>query len=328
MFRKLLVPLDGSPLAEEALGRAAAIARATGAELELVLVHHPFPSEAFEDAPWNAEEWTVERDYLDSMADEVAAGASVAVKRTILKGDPIESLCLHATEANADLIVMTSHGRTGLSRAWLGSVADGVIRRSSVPVLMLRAAEGKRERFAAHKLFSRVLVTLDGSSYSAEVIPAVEALATCCHAGVWVLRAVRPVPVLSPEAGIPFTYTPMYVNDEATQGLVRDAEAYVAEVARRIREETSVEVEANVIVAHNVAPAILDYARAHQIDLIAMATHGRGASRLLVGSVADKVLRGSDVPLLVYRPLEVVARSARGGRATNGRAPLLTSDAS
>src|SRR5215472_16436280 len=118
VFRKLLVPLDRSSLAEEAISQAAAIARATNASIEIVLVHQAFPFGGYTDLPWAAEDGTAEQKYVEAIASEIASGANVSVKGTVLHGDPAEMICRHARDIGADLLVMTSHGRTGFSRAW------------------------------------------------------------------------------------------------------------------------------------------------------------------------------------------------------------------
>src|SRR3954470_4384973 len=137
MFTKILVPLDRSALAEQALGRAAAIARASHATIDVVLVHQPLPAAGWSDLPANADMWGDEHTYLETVARELSSGAGIPATHAMLRGNPVEMICMHAKDVRTDLIVMTSHGRTGLSRAWMGSVADGVLRHSSLPVLML-----------------------------------------------------------------------------------------------------------------------------------------------------------------------------------------------
>jgi nucleotide-binding universal stress UspA family protein len=217
-------------------------------------------------------------------------------------------ICQRAHDVDADLIVMTSHGRTGLSRSWLGSVADAVLRRSAVPVLLQRPIEGKSRRDAAHHLFKHVLVPLDGSGRAAEILSSASSLARSSGARVTLLRAVQPVPAIIADAGLPFIYPPTIQDDVATARLVDEAKQEIAEVARRLRVD-GVAVEAHVVVAAHIASAILDFARGHDVDVIAMTTHGRGASRLLIGSVADKVIRGSGLPMLLHRPLSVEAEA-------------------
>src|SRR5678816_2559690 len=93
MFRRLLVPLDRSPLAEQAIGQAAAIARASHAEIDLVLVHQPLPFAGFGDAPWNAEQWSDEHKYLEEIVDELESGASVVATHAVLTGEVVEMIC-------------------------------------------------------------------------------------------------------------------------------------------------------------------------------------------------------------------------------------------
>jgi nucleotide-binding universal stress UspA family protein len=305
MFTKLLVPLDRSPLAEQALGRAAAIARASSATIEVALVHQPVPFAGFGDAPWNAEEWKHEEKYLETIATELSTGAAVHATHSVLRGEAVETICLHALDTESDLIVMTSHGRTGLSRMWLGSVAHGVLRRSSVPVLMLRPVEGKSRQNAAHHLFKHILVPVDGSAFSAEIIPHASSLARCSGAKITLLRVVRPIPSVILDVGMPFAYPPTIPDQAITDSLVEEAKAEISESARQISGEGCADVDAQVVVAEGVAQAILDFARGHSVDAIAMSTHGRGASRLFMGSIADKIVRGSELPTLLHCPIGV-----------------------
>jgi len=305
MFTRLLVPLDRSPLAEQAIGQAAVIARAAQAEIDLVLVHQPLSFEGFADAPWSAEQWNDEHKYLESIVDELTSGPSVPATRAVLRGETVEMICQRAWDIGADLIVMTSHGRTGVSRAWLGSVADGVLRRSSIPVLLLRPVETKTERHAAHHPFKRMLVPLDGSALSTDILSSAISLARCSGARVTLVRVVQPVPVMTLDAGIPYAFSPLAQDYGLTDRLLADANAQLEELARRYTGEGNVTFDAQAVLAGYVAQGIIDFARSHETDVIAMSTHGRGASRLLMGSVADKVLRGSGLPMLLHRPIEV-----------------------
>ena len=311
MFKKLLVPLDRSPLAEQAIGQAAAIARAAHASVDIVLVHEPLPFAGFGDAPWNAEEWKSEDKYLETIAEEISSGAAVPTTHNVMRGEPVEMIYIRACDIDADLIVMTSHGRTGLSRAWLGSVAHGVLRRSVVPVLMLRPIDGKADRKAAHHLFKHILVPLDGSAFSADILSHATALAECSGARVTLLRVVRPVPMVMVDVDMSLGYPPMVPDQALTDQLVDEANAEIAEAARQIRHGGDANVDAEVVVAGSSAHAIIDFALGHSVDAIAMSTHGRGASRLLMGSVADKVVRASGLPMLLIRPVGVSESAAK-----------------
>src|SRR4029079_13772682 len=172
------------------------------------------------------------------------------------------------------LIVMTSHGRTGLSRAWLGSVADGLIRHSRLPVLVLRPIESKTARTAAHHLFKHILVPLDGSAGSDEVIPTAAALARCGGGHLTLLRVVQPLPLVSAESSIPFGYAAVLLDDPATLGLVELAKQELAETAKRAREGNGLIVDADVVVDAPVARGVIDFSEKHTVDCIAMSMYG------------------------------------------------------
>jgi nucleotide-binding universal stress UspA family protein len=307
MFRKLLVPLDRSSLAEQAIGQAASLARESGASIDLVLVHEPFPFAGYADLPWE-NDTNVEHKYLEAVAAELEAGAHVSATSTVLRGAPAETIIRRARDVGADLIVMTSHGRTGFSRTWLGSVADAVMRKSAVPVVILRPDRETTTHRAAERLVKRVLVPLDGSALAAAVIPAATDLARAAHASITLLRVVPIVPiVMAYEPTLPVTSQPVVADEAATQQLLDEATTGLESVARRLHEETGLPIDARAVVAEHAAKTIVDEAEARDIGLIAMSTHGRGSSRLLLGSIADKVLRSSRVPVLLYRPAEVRA---------------------
>jgi len=302
MFRQLLVPLDRSPLAEQAVGQAAAIARSAHAQLDLVLVHEPLPFAGFDDAPWNEDEWNGEQKYLQRIVQELVSGVKIPVSHEVMRGGVVEMICKRAIEVDADLIVMTSHGRTGVSRAWLGSVADGVIRRSGAPVLLLHPIETNSARSAAQHLFKKVLVPLDGSAVAADALALAASLARCSNAKLVLLRVVKPVPMILVDPGLPLLYPPPIPDDVVTNRLVDEAKEQLADVAARTAETTGLDVESHVVLESSAAHGIINFARGNDVDVIAMSVHGRGASRLLVGSVADKVLRGSGLPILLHRP--------------------------
>ena len=320
MFTKILVPLDRSPLAEQAVGTAAAIARGSSATLDLVLVHQPFPFDGLGDAPWNALEREEEHKYLASIVAELSTGAAVPAAQAVVTGEAVESICKHAWDGGADLIVMTSHGRTGLSRVWIGSVAMGVIKQSAIPVLMLRPVKTPDELREAHHAFRKILVPVDGSALAGEVLaPAVD-LAKATGASVELLRIVEPVPLVTADMGMPFSYPPILQDDAATNHLLEGAKFEAAEQAKQLADE-GIKVNATALVAGHVGNAIIDFARSHDVDLIAMATHGRGASRLVFGSVADKVVRAGGFPMLLLRPIGVTAKRAEQRTAEAGATP-------
>ena len=309
MFTKILVPLDRSPLAEQAIGRAAAIARASKAGLDLVIAHEPglfsgAPSASPDDASLAADQ-----QYVESVAAELS-DAQLSVTCAAVRGRAAAAIRERATEVGADLIVMTSHGRTGLSRAWLGSVTDSVVRGAAVPVLVLHSFEDAGGRRESVKPFTHVLVPLDGSAFADDVLPMAAALVQPAVGMISLLRVVNFVPMLLPgDITAPAAPPPAIEDVEATKALVAQTHGELAEVARRLRAEFGVSVDARVEASQQVAWSIVTFAKRNDVDVIAMSTHGRGMARLLLGSIADKVLRSAGLPVLLRRPVDVRGRS-------------------
>ena len=308
MFNKILVPLDRSALAEQAIGPAAAIARAAHSTIDIVVVHEPFPFAGYVDFPWTTEEPTFELKYAEAIGAEIKSGAGVSTTCAVLRGGPAEMIAQRAVDGGADLIVMTSHGRTGFSRTWLGSVADAVMRHVSIPVLMLRPERPALHRGAAVPRIERILVSVDGSMASNSILPAAAELAKASGATLSLLRVVPIVPILMPyDPALPITTLPLIPDSVATKRLADESAEQIEGMARNLHDETGLSVEGHVIVGENTAKSIVDFATAHRMDVIAMATHGRGASRMLLGSIADKVLRSSGLPILLQSPASVAA---------------------
>jgi nucleotide-binding universal stress UspA family protein len=188
--------------------------------------------------------------------------------------------------------VMTTHGRGGLERFWLGSVADELIRLCPVPLLLIGPEPGPLPG-----PFRRILVPLDGSALAeAALDPAVTLAGLEAGAELVLLQVVQPV---ASEVWIPDAALAARL---ASVDLIRQREGareYLDATARRL-EASGLMVRARVEEGDRVASAVLDAARDEQADLIVIATHGRsGLARLALGSVADKILRSSRTPLLV-----------------------------
>lgn len=295
-LRAILVPLDGSPLAAQAVAVGAARARQTGAVLHLVSVREPLPPLALPpdvSVPphqLEAEAAADLRCYLDILAADLRTSLRVPVVTEVLAGDVALELAWYVEARDVGLVVMTTHGRTGLSRLWLGSVADRLVRRLSVPVLLLHPTRGEPATEYRH-----LVVALDGSN-EAPVLEALGTLGMPPQATRCILTRVvePPVPVLSELALRPGHLPPDY-----TEHQVAGARAYLARVADSMRQ-AGWDVDWQVVVGRGVADQVLALAEACAADCIVVGTHGaRGLERLLLGSVADKVVRGARVPVLV-----------------------------
>ncbi len=236
------------------------------------------------------------QEYMEDLQKRVIlSGCDVPISCHVEDGSVVKALDAHVRAAQADLLVMTTHGWGPLRRAWLGSVADGLIRRTPCTILAVRPREGERPSLEKDR-FSHILITLDGSRESLDILPDARALAGAFDSRITLFRAIPPhFPLSSPYT----SHTTHLFQGLETEKLAA-RESLEAE-ARTLRQEgLSVEVATRAGV--HPAEGILEYSRSHEVDLIAMATHGRGGvSRLVLGSVADKVLRSGNVPVLLHR---------------------------
>jgi nucleotide-binding universal stress UspA family protein len=287
MQSTILVPLDGSPLAEHALPYAERLARATSARLILcrALSATRLQPEEIVAAVGDA------RAYVQSVADQLAGRGSI-VETTIPWGEPADEILEQVRSARADLVVMATHGRSGLGRWLYGSVADEVLRRASVPIFLV--PPGSDERWSDHDA-PRILVPLDGSQLGEATLGPARAWATQLGSEV-VLVQVIPFPPYSS-----FEDSSGYVVALDPESDLAAVQAYLSEVAERLRSTVKqVRVRAEL---GEPSVAIARIAADEKANLIVMATHGRsGLARLVLGSIATGTLRRANVPLLLVRP--------------------------
>jgi nucleotide-binding universal stress UspA family protein len=300
LYRSIYVPLDGSPFAEQALPLAGELARRTGAILQLALVHHPVPALATAlevpeiEAQLDQEARAREQTYLTSIVERVRKSVNVPVTGTLLDGPVADALETHLEQTGADLVVITTHGRGPMSRFWLGSVADHLMRRLHVPVLLVRGPSTT----AVPPDIRRIVITLDGSPFSERAIEAAVALGRGFNAEYALLMVVEPpLPIADPSG---LMVIPVGADSEKQ---LRDAATkYLDGLAQRLRKD-GLTVTTHPVEAAGAAATIIAQADALKADLVAIASHGAGGfERLVVGSVADKVIRASTHPTLVVRP--------------------------
>lgn len=197
MYRSLLVPLDGSASAEQALPLALDIARRAGAKLDLVSVQVPFPpvygeGKARLDNPLEAEARGKARSYLDGLIRRLAAVSTVPVAATLFTGTVADTLYHHAKATRIDLVVMTVIGTGPWTRLWLGSVADELVRRLPMPLVLLRPQQPASELSRALAI-KHILVPLDGSVAAEQIVEPAAALGALMQSKFTLLRVVAPV---------------------------------------------------------------------------------------------------------------------------------------
>ena len=305
MAQSILVPLDGSGFGEHALPLAMTLARRSGAELRLALVHEPVllvepAGGAILSAHAETAAHACEQEYLRKTAKRMQDSLGRPVKGEMMTGAVVESLLEYIHRELPQWVVMSTHGRGPLSRFWLGSVADGLVRSSPVPVLLTRPAS-EEPGFTKDVKIDHVVICLDGSPLGEKVIEPATTLAQTFGAEVHLLRVVQP-PMFN--AIDPTKANPDAFGQPETAKKQQEAKNYLEQVATRIRTAAA-KVGYDVLTDRHPAAAILSYVGQRPNALAALSTHGRsGLGRALIGSVADKVVRGSGGPVLVCRPSE------------------------
>jgi nucleotide-binding universal stress UspA family protein len=304
MIRSILVPLDGSEFGEGALPLAMNIARHANATVHVAHVHVPLATMYAEtmvsmESTLDPELKEQEKAYVERIARDWGGKVPFPVVSHLLEGPVAESILEFVAGNGIDLVVMTTHGRGAFSRFWLGSVADELVRRLPVPVLLVRPTEGEPEAPEASAV-RHIMIPLDGTPLGERILEPATELGRMLGADFTLLRVVAPVTAMAFDpAGVAI---PNYVP-AVDENLAVDARAYLDRVAESLRRQ-GFTVNTAVAIGQPAGQAILDEARDDAMDLIAMETHGRkGLTRLLLGSVADKVICGSSMPILVHRPL-------------------------
>lgn len=294
MTKKILVPLDGSPLAENALTVALQLAKTESIVIHLIRAVR----EEIAIAPSPVGSPTIRRPHrtlsqiTESGYEYLNQFKGPDEDRSIITevsfGDPAELILNTAVEKECDMIIMSTHGRSGLNRWLYGSVTEKVLRHADCPVLAVRSPD----------LPKRFLVTLDRSQFSEAILEPAITLADSFGAKI-VLAHVQDNRQEPPWGNLSGTglETDGFA-DLMTQGFYHRGQDYLEGVANRYRD---LDVEFDVAYGNgNPADYILNLADNDQCDLIAMSTHGRGGiSRFRFGSVTEKVLRHNNRAMLI-----------------------------
>lgn len=279
MYNRILVPLDGSPLAERVLSYVRVLAKGFGAHVELLQVFSPAP-EGLADPGHDhyvdqidANRRSRALDYLHRVTPSIGC-VGVEVSCTVESGDP-DAWIVSAAEKEPDtLIAMSTHGRSGTARLILGSITDKVLHSTNAPVLMLRPED--EDTSLTEGDLKHVIVPLDGSPLAEQVLPHVVSLAKTMGLTVTLLRV-------------------------ATHRQDGPLVNYLAEIREKLGRAGLSSVESRTIGDHP-AETIVTVARETPYSMVAMTTHGRsGIRRAVLGSVTDHVVRHCGEPVLVVR---------------------------
>ncbi len=300
-YKRMLVPLDGSELAEVVFSYAKEIAGRLGVEVILLNVYSPQERKLI----------PMRRAYVDERAAEIVkcqspgvqpSEGAVEARGELAMGNPAEKILRYANKNDIDFILMATHGRSGINRWAMGSVAYRVLRASKVPVWLVRA--GVPEKIIHDKLpVRKILVPLDGSKLAELVLPHVEALAKQGNAelvDVVLLRVYDP-PVISSDypSVMPLSWEEHVEHETVKCKLV--AGSYLADVEKRLKD-AGLKVRSEVLMG-NAIDEIVDYANGNHFSLTVMVIYSRsGISRWAYGSVTEKVLLGVSTPVFLVRP--------------------------
>jgi nucleotide-binding universal stress UspA family protein len=301
MFEKILVPLDGSTLAECVLPHVVAMSRSLGAKVTLVNVCRPSAGDE-ETGAINAMSWhfrTAEADaYLENISGQLAeAGLDVGVRR--LDGKPAEQILAFADQSHSDLIALSSHGRSGLTGWNVSSVVQKIIARARVSLLIVRAYRPVAPQLSG-LTYSRLLCPLDCSQRAEHPLPLASMLARS-HGATLILAHVVRRPEMPRRRPL---------SDEEREARERVVDLNRTEAGRYLDELRSamaaeqVDVQTRLLLSEEPAQTLHDLVKEEQVDLVVMSAHGyTGSTSSTYGSLALSFLVQGTTPLLIAQDL-------------------------
>lgn len=293
-YRKIVIPLDGSLLAEQVFAYVQQLTSPATTELVLVTILEPwrfipYPGEPRALPPVDPMRTSAET-YLACQYEQwQSLGYQVYIY--LGEGDAAHEILGVAESSGADLIAMTTHGRSGFERWTLGSVAERVIQGAKLPILLVREATQVRSN-----QLQRLLIPLDGSTWAESALPQAQALAQASGAQILLLQVIQSLD----EGNQKILFKDKAQVDALYKNWCAGAEKYLCKVVQGIRE-AGISTDYQVLFG-DPDKVICNTVTDESVDLIVMSTHGRsGLSRWYYGSVANKVMRNVTAPLLLLR---------------------------
>ena len=312
MYSRILTPLDGSSLSEQVLPYVRQLAFGLAAPMTLITVVEPVTptiGRSLNPEAYEYESETHLEDHAVSYLTGVVSGlreGRLDVSMVTSSGTPAQEIVAEAERVPGTLIAMSGHGRAGVARWWLGSVADRVLHLTTNPLLIVRSDEDNvsADVPGQERRFNRVVLPVDGSALAEEIIPFIVPVARELDLPVELVRVMPTWDEYLRQAAAPEFYNPAF------ESMAESMAAQVEEDANRYLEQLKTRLQQEGIGTVEVAPApgrpgCLDNRRSQPrlLDrLVAMTTHGRsGVGRWVMGSVADRVVRNSGSPVLLLR---------------------------
>ncbi len=289
---KILIPLDGSRLAEHSLAYVHQLAKLGEPDVMLLsVVDLAEEVRAVTPQDFSQRESNLLGTYLHEVANDFKEHLGITVTTKLAEGNPATQILAAAAEFAPDVLVIATHGRSGISRWRLGSVADKVIRGACSNTLVIGPKASERDLWMDADMvrpFKAVLVPLDGSVLGDRALPIAAEMAEKFDSELHLVRVVS-LPVMGEDIG------------NVIDMLIEAAGHHLTEVAKRYPVTAGVKTK----VLLGAASAVLDdYIEVQNVDLVVMTSHGRGGlARAALGSVTDRLL-GGQAPVLVVRPKE------------------------
>ena len=286
MYKRILVSLDGSELAEGALPYAERVAIRLHSEVILLTVCAPGD---WLERPLRA--------YLEKRAGELSS-LGIKASALVVQGNVAHEILDFAEKNDINLIIISTHGHTGPSIWPLGGVTNKILQKSRLPILLISSRE--LETVLREKELRKILVPLDGSQFAEAIVPHVEDLVKGMGNEVILIRVIEPVQI--PDV-VRYTagFDEQKYEKEFTSKAEREAKRYLSKKESALRNK-GVKVSSTSLLGMP-AQTILQYAEDNSVSLIALSTHGfSGITRWAYGSVASKIIESSSKPVLLVRP--------------------------
>ncbi len=298
MFERILVPLDGSPLAECVLPHAVALSRAFDAELMLLRVLES-PQAAESSRSTDLLDWHIRQAEAASYLDDVRARLEemgLNVDQEILAGRPAERITAFAREKEVGLIILSSHGRSGLSGWNISGVVQKIILQACMPVMIVRAYQSTRHDWDGLR-YGRLMIPFDCSKRAEYVLPLATTLARFHESELMLAYAVcRP--------DMPSYAPPSQEETELAERLVAHNQKAAQQCLKQIKDQLSVPVQIRVEVGDSALTTLQDLVARESVDLVLLCAHGHsGGSKWPYGSVALSFIAYGTTPLLIVQDL-------------------------
>ncbi len=288
MWKRILVPLDGSNLAELALAYAEELAIAFNSEVTLFYV-----SESKEE-----QYRRMHRLYMEEVAERVKEHFKkrARVKTVVMGGEPAEEIIEYAEKNDVGVIIMASHGRSGIKGWVMGSVASKVLHTTKVPVMLIRATKFSKKE-PRQWLLERVILPLDGSKAGEAAVPYVKKLIEGLGSEVILFGVVAAGQHVRTLGGLDYILYP----EQEVEVIKTEAREYLDKLSQRLAVKKG-KVSVSLKIGDDIAEEIIKFARRKRVGLIAISAHGHsGIEKWVFGSVANKIVQLSKIPVLVVR---------------------------